>query len=196
MDTKQVGMLLEQNRAMYRQCERPITDRDIAIQAKIWAVALRDIPFETAQAAMVAAFQVCRFPVTLADLTAQLRTMSAAQDISAPECWEQLKKGAKKAVNNAAGYGYTLRLEDGRTQGQAFREANKEIFRALHPAAQAWLGSVSELVRLGELDADALSFRRREFERAFAAYQAQKPLCISGDCDPTTLPAAQQNRLT
>lgn len=172
-DTKK---LMDLNFAMYKGSERELSKEQAATQLTVWATVLKDVPFSAGQKAMLKAFSVCRFPVTLADLMSQLHTMQAETDVSGPECWAATIKAGRQAANNAAGYSYTAKTADGRTQGQIMRDRNKELFESLHPAARQWLGSLPELVNLGRMDSEALKYQRREFEKAFATYQAERPL--------------------
>lgn len=172
-DTKK---LMDLNFAMYKGSERELSKEHAATQLTVWAAVLKDVPFSAGQKAMLKAFRVCRFPVTLADLMAQLHAMQAEQDISGPECWAEITRAGRQAADNAAGYGWTLRMEDGRTQGQIMRDKNKRLFESLHPAARRWLGSLSELVNLGRMDSTELKYQRRDFEKAFISYQSERPL--------------------
>ena len=145
----------------------------------VWAVELKDVPASAGVLAMRRAFTVCRFPVTIADLFEQLRRMQSTQCPTAAEEWAALLKEARKAASDAGQYTYTMRLPDGRTQGQAARERNKARFESLHPAAQKFLGHVSELVNLGDCDDTSLRFERQRFEKAYREYIDNEPLDVA-----------------
>ena len=179
MTTKDVQILIRQNLAMYRVGEKTFTEEQAATQLATWAAALKDIPAEAGFLAMQRASTVCRFPVTLADLFEQLRRMQSTQRPTAAEEWAALLKEARKAASDAGQYTYTMRLPDGRPQGQAARERNKARFESLHPAAQKFLGHVSELVNLGDCDDTSLRFERQRFEKAYREYIDNEPLDVA-----------------
>lgn len=176
MTAKEVQVLIRQNLAMYRIGEKTFTEEQAATQIATWAAALKDIPAEAGFLAMQRAFTVCRFPVTLADLFEQLRRMQSAQRPTAAEEWAALLKEARKAASDAGQYTYTMRMDDGRTQGQAARERNKARFESLHPAAQKLLGGTEGLISLGDADDTALRFAKRDFEKAYREYVDTEPL--------------------
>ena len=178
MTTKEVQVLIRQNLAMYRVGEKTFTEEQAATQLATWAAALKDVPAQAAFQAMQQAFVVCRFPVTLADLFARLRQMQSTQRPTAAEEWAALLKEARKAASEAGQYTYTMRLPDGRTQGQAARERNKARFESLHPAAQKYLGHMSELVNLGDCDDTSLRFERQRFEKAYREYIDSEPIDV------------------
>lgn len=184
MTVKETQALIRQNLAMYRVGEKAFTEEQAATQLAIWAAALQDVPAQVGLQAMQRAFTVCRFPVTLADLFDQLRAMQAAQNRPAADVWREILQAAHKAHNNAAEYRYTFRGPDGKTQGQHARERNRAIYTALHPAAREWLGSVDELAALEDLDERSLNYRRKDFERLYAAFVQRQ------DLDPELLQLA------
>lgn len=153
MTVKETQALIRQNLAMYRVGEKTFTEEQAATQLTIWAAALQDVPAQ-----------------------AGLRAMQAAQTRPAADVWREILQAAHKAHNNAAEYRYTFRGPDGKTQGQLARERNRAIYEALHPAAREWLGSVAELAALEELDERSLSYRRRDFERLYAAFVQRQGL--------------------
>lgn len=187
MEPNEVKELLQLNKKMYQHSERPMADDTIAVQLAVWSVALRNVPAQAGRIAMQRAFTVCRFPVTLADVCDQLRAMQAAQNRPAAAVWREILQAAHKAHNNAAEYRYTFRGPDGKTQGQHARERNRAIYTALHPAAREWLGSVDELAALEDLDERSLNYRRKDFERLYAAFVQRQAL------DPELLQLALSN---
>lgn len=176
MTVKEVQVLIQQNMDMYRISERNMTPQQAANCVALWSAALKDVPPQAGFKAMLQAFTVCRFPVTLADLMDQLRSMQTACQPTAGEAWHQLLAAARQAANTAYEYSFTIRTPEGITQGEAARRRNRTRWEQLHPAAQKWLGSLSGLIHLGQMDEYALSYQRREFERAYKAHQEQSPL--------------------
>lgn len=178
MTTNDVAKLLKLNKDMYQHSDRPFTDDTLAVWLTVWTAALKDVPAEAGLLALHKAFTVCRFPVTLADLCAQLRAMQAANCAPAATLWELILKAAHQVQENATQYGHTFREPDGQTQGQHARNQNKAIFAALPLVAHEWLGSVRELSALDTLDTTALNFKRKEFEKIYAEYLNKLPFCL------------------
>lgn len=176
MTAKEVQSLIRQNLAMYRIGEKTLSEEQAATMLSVWAVELKDVPAPAGVLAMRRAFTVCRFPVTIADLFEQLRQMQSTQRPTAAEEWAALLKEARKAASDAGQYTYTMRMDDGRTQGQAARERNKARFESLHPAAQKLLGGTEGLISLGDADDTALRFAKRDFEKAYREYVDTEPL--------------------
>ena len=177
MQINDVLELLRLNKAMYQNSERQLTDDAVAVQVSVWAAALKDVPAEAGLLALHRAFTVCRFPVTLTDLCAQLRSMQAANCTPVGTMWERILKAAHEAKENMSRYGHTFREPDGQTQGQHARNQNKAIFAALPLVAQEWLGSVRELSTLDTLDTTALNFKRKEFEKIYSKHLDNLPFC-------------------
>lgn len=187
MTAEQVKALLQTNRAMYKLTERQFTDAEVKTQLAVWSAALKEFPHPVVQQAMLRAFTVCRFPVTLADLFDQLRAIQAENAVPVARRWAGLLQTAHRALDNAAMYGYTFRGKDGVTQGQAAKAANRRLFGELPPEEREWLGSLEELVRLAREDAQGLSYRRAQFER----FMKERPCKL----DPAQLlPAARERK--
>ena len=176
MTVKEVQALIQQNLDMYRISERSFTTQQAASCVTIWYAALKDIPAQAGFKAMLQAFTVCRFPVTPADLMEQLRNMQTACEPTAGEAWNKLLTTARKAANTACEYNYTIHTPEGISQGEAAKIRNRKRWDELHPAAQKWLGSISALINLGNMDDYSLSYQRRDFERAYKTHQEQTPL--------------------
>ena len=179
MTVNEVRILLERNKAMYKISEHALTDQQAAAELGTWAEALNDVPANVGLQAMKAAFQHCRFPVTLADLFAQLHAMQQAQQPSVAELWRAAADAAGKAANTAEKYRYSAHLPDGRTQGDAAKEQNRRRFEDLPPIVREWLGNIDGLVELGRLNDEAAQFRKGNFERFFLDYQARAPLDLA-----------------
>ena len=177
MTTNDVAKLLKLNKDMYQHSDRPFTDDTLAVWLTVWTAALKDVPTEAGLMALHRAFTVCRFPVTLAELCAQLRSMQAANCTPVGTMWERILKAAHEAKENMSRYGHTFREPDGQTQGQHARNQNKAIFAALPLVAQEWLGSVRELSTLDTLDTTALNFKRKEFEKIYSKHLDNLPFC-------------------
>ena len=176
MTIEEVTALLQQNNAMYAGRVPTITVELATVQIGIWSATLADVPAKAAQAALMRAFTVCRYPVTLADLCAQLHAMQAEADPPAGLLWDKITTAAHRARENKGLYSYTGRAADGRTIADAAREANREIFESLPAPARAWVGELQTLIDLDGEDQTGKGFRRRDFEKFYQEYQATQPL--------------------
>ena len=191
MTTDEVKALYKQNLLAYYSPKNAPADKDaVKYQIGIWSTALANVPAPAAQAALLRAFTVCRFPVTLADLCSQLHSMQEESDPPAGQLWAQITEAAYRARENKSLYSYTGRAADGRSIRQVAQEANKQIFEGLPVACRAWIGTLQALIDLDGDDATGKNFRRRDFEKFYREYQAARPLdperlaalpCVNGN---------------
>lgn len=187
MTIDEVTVLMKWNLAMYAGCAKPICDADAATQITLWSAELADVPVYAGQLAMRKAFTVCDYPVKLSDLCRQLHNLQAESEPKAADLWQLVCEKAHKAAENKGLYVYTGRLPNGRTQGQAARDANKKLFDELPPAVQEYFGSLQALIDLDAETASGKSIRRRDFEKFYGDWQKQQPL------NPQKLPCAAAN---
>ena len=110
--------------------------------------------------------------------------MQMESEPKAADLWPLVCERAHKANENKGLYSFTGHLPDGRTQGQAARDANKRLFDELPPAVQEYFGSLQALVDLDAETASGKSIRRCDFEKFYAGWQKQQPL------NPQKLPCA------
>lgn len=90
MTVDEVTALMKWNVAMYANCAKPLSEENAATQITIWAAELANVPAYAGQKAMRKAFTVCKFPVTLADLCDQLRSVQAEYAVPAAEAWKKI----------------------------------------------------------------------------------------------------------
>ena len=176
MTISEASALYAQNMTFYAGRVPAPSKETTALQVSVWAATLADIPASAAQAALVRAFTVCRFPVTLADLMEQLHAMQAESEPRAGEVWQQITEAAHRARENKGLYSFTGKDAAGRRISDAAKEANKQLFELLPAPARQWLGSLQLLIDLDREDAAGTSIRRREFERFYKEYQETRPL--------------------
>lgn len=176
MTIPEVSALYAQNVTFYAGRVPAPSKEAAALQVSVWASALADVPANAAQAALVRAFTVCRFPVTLADLMEQLHAMQAESEPRAGEVWQQIAQAAHRARENKGLYSFTGKDAAGRRISDTAREANKQIFYILPAPARQWLGTLQALIDLDSEDAAGQAIRRRDFERFYKDYQETRPL--------------------
>lgn len=176
MTIDEVTVLMKWNLAIYAGCAKPICDADAATQITLWSAELADVPVYAGQLAMRKAFTVCDYPVKLSDLCRQLHNLQAESEPKAADLWQLVCEKAHKTAENKGLYVYTGRLPNGRTQGQAARDANKKLFDELPPAVQEYFGSLQALIDLDAETASGKSIRRRDFEKFYGDWQKRQPL--------------------
>ena len=184
MTVQEIQTMIRQNMVLYRNVAKPLTDKEADLLIATWADALSDVPSAAGKLAFRRALRVCHFPVLIADLYDQLRAMQMESEPKAADLWQLVCERAHKANENKGLYSFTGHLPDGRTQGQAARDANKRLFDELPPAVQEYFGSLQALVDLDAETASGKSIRRRDFEKFYADWQKQQPF------DPQKLPCA------
>lgn len=184
MTIQEIQTMIRQNMVLYRNVAKPLTDKEADLLIATWADALADVPSEAGKIAFRRALQVCHFPVLIADLYDQLRSMQLESEPKAADLWQLVCEKSHKANENKGLYVYTGHLPDGRTQGQAARDANQKLFAELPPAVQEYFGSLQALIDLDAETASGKSIRRRDFEKFYSDWQQRQPL------DPQKLPCA------
>ncbi len=188
MTIREVEILIRQNMALYRNSAKPLTDSDAAIIIGVWADQLADIPAEAGNLAFKRALRVCRFPVTIADIFAQLRSMQTEQEPKTADLWKQINNAAHKAARNKYYYSFTHKI-DGISQGKLAAERNRRLFQELPACVQEYFGNLQSLIEFDELDGEAKSFRRRDFEKFYSAWLSEQ------EVDPAKLMATAKAML-
>lgn len=184
MTVQEIQAMIRQNMVLYRNVAKPLTDKEADLLIATWADALSDVPSAAGKIAFRRALQVCHFPVLISDIYDQLRAMQRESEPKAADIWQLVCERAHKAAENKGLYSYTGHLHDGRTQGQAARDANNKLFDELPPVVQEYFGSLQALVDLDAETASGKSIRRRDFEKFYSDWQQRQPL------DPQKLPCA------
>ena len=128
MTVQEIQTMIRQNMVLYRNVAKPLTDKEADLLIATWADALSDVPSAAGKLAFRRALRVCHFPVLIADLYDQLRAMQMESEPKAADLWQLVCERAHKANENKGLYSFTGHLPDGRTQGQAARDANKRLF--------------------------------------------------------------------
>ena len=182
MTMQEVQVLIRKNLVLYRNTAKPLSEADAAILVGTWAEHLADVPSYAGKLAFDKALEVCTFPVTLANIYTQLRKLQSESEPNAATLWGRICETAHKASENRSLYGYTGHLQDGRTQGQAAKEANKKLFDCLPMCVQRYFGSLQALIDFDSEDATGKSYRRWDFEKFYAEDLMSRPI------DPLKLP--------
>lgn len=184
MTVQEIQTIISQNMVLYRNVAKPLTDKEADLLIATWADVLADVPSAAGKLAFRRSLRVCHFPVLIADIYDQLRAMQRESEPKAADLWQLVCERAHQATENKGLYSFTGHLPDGRTQGQAARDANKRLFDELPPAVQEYFGSLQALVDLDAETASGKSIRRRDFEKFYGDWQQRQPL------DPQKLPCA------
>lgn len=176
MTIDEVKELSKQNMIAYNMKNVPVSQDAANYQLSIWAATLAPVPAPAAQAALMRAFTVCRFPVTLADLCNQLRAMQTEADPPAAALWDQISAAAHRANENKGLYSYTGRGADGCPIAETARKNNRAIFEELPAPARLWVGTLQALIDLDKEDSACKVFRHRDFVKFYDDYQKNRPL--------------------
>lgn len=159
MTVDEVTALMKWNVAMYANCAKPLSEENAATQITIWAAELANVPAYSGQKAMRKAFTVCKFPVTLADLCDQLRSVQAEYAVPAAEAWKKILQMISRV----------------RYCGEPPLDY-PAMFSSLPDVAQDWLGSYHAALALNNMSDEGRAYKRSEFERFYDKWQKTAPI--------------------
>lgn len=140
-------------------------ESDVEMLVKTWAVLLKDVPDEVADAAFYKALQVCKVPPTPADIFEQIKAMRAAQEPTAEELWTVLHGACMATLRQLPRFEYTYIDHTGKSQGQQARDAVEAIWQGLPDPIKHYLGTKGELMRTARTmqAEDAATFEKQRF---------------------------------
>lgn len=170
MTVDEVTALMRWNVAMYANCSKPLSEENAATQITIWAAELASVPAYAGQKAMRKAFTVCKFPVTLADLCDQLRSVQAEYAVPAAEAWKKILQMISRV----------------RYCGEPPLDY-PAMFSNLPDVARDWLGSYHAALALNNMSDDGRMYKRSEFERFYEKWTKTAPL------NPALLPVNEES---
>lgn len=170
MTIDEVTVLMKWNLAMYANCAKPLSEENAATQITIWAAELANVPAYAGQKAMRKAFTVCKFPVTLADLCDQLRSIQAEYAVPAAEAWKKILQMISRV----------------RYCGEPPLDY-PAMFLDLPDVARDWLGSYHAALALNNMTDEGRRYKRSEFERFYDKWAKTRPL------NPALLPVNEES---
>lgn len=157
MTVDEVTALMKWNVAMYANCAKPLSEENAATQITIWAAELANVPAYAGQKAMRKAFTVCKFPVTLADLCDQLRSVQAEYAVPAAEAWKKILQMISRV----------------RYCGEPPLDY-PAMFLDLPDVARDWLGSYHAALALNNMSDEGRMYKRSEFERFYEKWTKRR----------------------
>ncbi len=170
MTVDEVTALMRWNVAMYANCSKPLSEENAATQITIWAAELANVPAYSGQKAMRKAFTVCKFPVTLADLCDQLRSIQAEYAVPAAEAWKKILQMISRV----------------RYCGEPPLDY-PAMFLDLPDVARDWLGSYHAALALNNMNDEGRRYKRSEFERFYDKWTKTRSL------NPALLPVNEES---
>lgn len=161
MNDSEVRKLIALNIANYPQSFANLDQRKTDLLVATWLKELQDFPAETIFAAFGRALRKCRFPVTLADIFAEMQDVKQAISPDVESCWRELCKVADKCAEASSRFDYTgaSLLYKGMTQGQEARYICRYRLTHMMPENMAFVGNVGRLIEIGKMD----SAQREQF---------------------------------
>lgn len=169
MTVDEVTALMRWNVAMYANCAKPLSEENAATQITIWAAELVNVPAYAGQKAMRKAFTVCKFPVTLADLCDQLRSIQAEYAVPVADAWKKILQMISRV----------------RYCGEPPLDY-PAMFLDLPDVARDWLGSYHAALALNNMSDEGRMYKRSEFERFYEKWTKTAPL------NPVLLPVNEE----
>ena len=170
MTVDEVTALMRWNVAMYANCSKPLSEENAATQITIWAAELANVPAYAGQKAMRKAFTVCKFPVTLADLCDQLRSIQAEYAVPAAEAWKKILQMISRV----------------RYCGEPPLDY-PAMFLDLPDVARDWLGSYHAALALNNMNDEGRRYKHSEFERFYDKWTKTRSL------NPALLPVNEES---
>lgn len=183
MDKKEVAQLLKLNKLNFGYLYKDLPKEDLEQLLNNWTYQLKDIPRELGNSAfLLAQRERGSKPVDISSIFSAIDKINCKNEISTSELWELAVKTAYKIADNCTGYRYTATMEDGRTQGQYYRDKNASLFKSLPEPIRKWMGSTSAMVEMGRTPRYELEkFTRPRFMRELKGETVDKVML--GECD-------------
>lgn len=141
------------------------SDIERQILIKSWYEILKEYPKEVCDKAVIAAIRTAEFAPKIGTIVKEIEKMQEAMQKTGTELWSELTAVLRQLANNAYKYRFNYIEENGRTQGENAREANKKIFASLSPELKAYYNDLAGLIRLTQLTNDDLNFEKARFLR-------------------------------
>ena len=159
MTKEEAAELILMNATLYKLGTKPLTDDEMKTVIDVWAYQFKDFPGDVVNRAFLAAYRVCVYPITVADIYKQL-----SQCIDPDAEWEALADAARKAQRFLSWRSFPMVTGIDEKGGLLRSDGTKELkalFDSLPPAAKTYAGSVGGLEELARTP--DLTYRRVEF---------------------------------
>ena len=169
MTEKEISLLLAINQTTYPYAYKDMGKEQREILRTVWLNKFKDYDSEIVSHAFYKALEICKMPVTIADIFAQLKKIEEAQKISDDELWDKFIEAAEDCCCLSHSFQYTAKIE-GRTQGEWARLRARDIFNELPTEIKAFCGSVHNLIDYGKAGRKELNqFTKPQFLKRMTA---------------------------
>lgn len=164
MTGKELMAILAKNEALYPYAYKDMNARKKGEIAEAWMSLLKDEDGAAVMYAYEQAAKVCKNPIVPADIFEQLEKMRDTTAADDERLWQEFTKAAWLAASLKRKFGYTVRDENGVTQGESARQRAVKVYAGMSKENKMFCGSVQELIIYGEKpDSDLLSFVKPQY---------------------------------
>ncbi len=154
-------------------------DGNEIVTAKVWNLALKDIPDNMVEGAFLKCIQTCKMPPTPADVIEKINVMIDAVQPTDEELWSTYIKALKITNDLFYDFGFTLIEKNGKTQGENARHKVEQVWQELPQKIQLYLGNKSELLRVAiSYTEDELKFEKTKFMKTLPTIK-ERERCVN-----------------
>lgn len=193
---KKISELIIAIKTLYPYYSKNSNDAENAVLIGTWDMLLKDYTDAEVDAALAQCLRTCKMPPTPADVIERIQSAHKAYQPTAAELWGVYLDALHDAADLVGCFGYTMRLADGRTQGQKARDDFQALFDKLPAQIREYLGTPSQLMRDAQLwaNGEITQYDRNKFEKNLPIMTAR--LEYRGELttakDRESLPAADE----
>lgn len=186
MSEQEVTKLIKLNMDNYPGRFLPNAGKEqVKTMAATWWQLFKDLPAATVMDAYLKALTFCEFPVTPANIFAELRKAQAAARPQIEELWRKLVAAARYCRDEAYYFQFST--------AETHRDNCRRRFAALPPLCREFIGNYGRLISLGELTAE----EREQFQfprfRRFSEQFYQREDVLGGTAGLAAQLAMAQN---
>lgn len=152
----------------------PVSEEEFSLRVKLWERELSKYPQILVEKAVEHCLTNCKFAPKIVDIIQAINKIILKTLPSQEEIWAELESAIAKTADLVTSFYYTMREENGLTQGQIARNQVDEIFNNLSPLAKQFCINVKSLIKLGKDcndDYEMLKYEKNRFYKNFEDYQ-------------------------
>ena len=164
---KKISELIIAIKTIYPYYSKNSNDAENAVLIGTWDMLLKDYTDAEISTALAQCLRTCKMPPTPADVIERIQAAHKAYQPTAGELWGVYLDALHDAADLVGCFGYTIRLADGRTQGQKARDDFQALFENLPAPIREYLGTPSQLMRDAQLwtNGEITQYDRNKFEK-------------------------------
>lgn len=145
------------------------TNKEKDILLKAWGAVLKGYSDNEVEFALEQALSTCQYAPTPADIVTQIKKARKSFSPSDEELWSIYENALRNTCDQVGRFSYTIRENNGLTQGQNARNRVDKIFEELPPKIKAYISNKGELIRLANQWGDSTDFSSYEKPRFMKA---------------------------